>query len=341
MTLVTPRAVPRVQAKSGSQPLRRMALSWTGFAVVLVAVPFAIVDPAARFVAITALLYSMLAMSWNLTLGVAGIANFAHMAFWAVGAYASAIATTRWHLSPWLALLFAAACAAACGGVAFIPVLRLRGIYIALVTFVFAQLCFFIVLNQRKWTGGSSGIVGLRPFTLGGSSLGDNGKVGYYFLAAGLFLVLLVLCDVIFRSPFGRGLIALRDHEEYAVCRGVPPFRQHLFIFVISAAMAGATGSVWAHFIGVVSPEMFGFGYSALVLSMIFLGGVSSSRGPIAGAIVIAIVSDHLKDQGPWRFIVVSLIIMCVLWFFPRGLAGLWESAVARVKGLRRRMADG
>lgn len=321
---------------TGTAGWPRLLLVWGAIAAAVALVPVVIADPAGRFVAILALLYAMLATSWNLTLGFAGIANFAHMAFFAIGAYGSAVATDRLGVSPWLGLLVAIGAGAASGAVAFVPVLRLRGIYVALVTFVFSQLCFFLVLNQSSWTGGSSGIVGLEPFSIAGHPFTENGRLGYLVFAGVLFLLTLIAIELLVRSSFGRSLIALRDHEQYAQARGVPPFRQHLIAFVASAALAGLTGGVYAHVVGVVSPELFGFGYSSLVLSMVFLGGLSSVRGPVLGAIAVTVLSDRLLAHGPWRFIAVSLIIVVVLWFFPRGLAGLLESLRARTPPFRR-----
>jgi branched-chain amino acid transport system permease protein len=299
--------------------------------VVLVVVPVAVTSPAARFLAVTVLIYAGLAVTWNLTLGVAGIANFAHMAFWAVGAYGFGIAVTKAGISPWLALLVAVGAGALAGVVAFIPVLRLRGIYVALVTFVFAQLCFYLVLGRSDVTGGSSGLVSLPKLALGGTKLNAAAWSGYYWLLAGVLLGVVILLDLLLRSRFGQSLLALRDNERYAIARGVPPFRQQLAAFVISAALAGGIGGIYASVVGVVAPEMFGFGYTTLALSIIFLGGIGSPRGPLVAAVVVVVTSDALKSTGPWRFIVISLIIMAVLWFFPEGLAGLYRRLVRRL----------
>jgi branched-chain amino acid transport system permease protein len=297
-----------------------------------------VTGPAGRFLACTVLVYAILALTWNLTLGVAGVANFAHLAFFAVGAYASGILTTSTDLSPWLGIPLAAVVAGVAGLIAFVPVIRLRGIYIALVTFVFAQLCFYLVINQSKLTGGSSGLAGLPPYTIGDFQFGADGSLGFYILLAIAFLVIVIVLDLIYRSTFGRSLVALRDRENYAISRGVPPFRQQLIAFVVSAALAGATGAIYSSFVGVVAPELFGFGYTTTVLSIIFLGGVGSARGPIFAAIVVTIVSDALKNTGPWRFIVISGIIMVVLWLFPTGLAGMWKKLVAAIRALSSNM---
>jgi branched-chain amino acid transport system permease protein len=317
-------------------PLRRLAGQWALLAAGLAVVPFVVGSPADRFLAIEVLLFGMLALTWNVTLGIAGIANFAHMAFFAIGAYASAVATTRWGWSPWAALPFAAVVGAGAGALAFVPVLRLRGIYIALVTFVFSQVCFYVAVNQRSWTGGATGIVGLPSFAIGSFSFFDYGRVGLYFLAAALFLMMLIAVDLLHHSTYGRSLIGLRDNEDNAIARGVRPLRQWLLAFMFSAAMASVVGAVYGSLTGVVSPELFGFSYSSLVLSMVFLGGVGSVRGPLVGAVLITVMSDRLNAQGPWRAIAVSGVIVLVLWFMPKGVVG---TAAAAARRLPRRRA--
>jgi branched-chain amino acid transport system permease protein len=315
----------------------RLGSSWALLVVILVVVPIFVTGAAGRFLACTVLIYAVLALSWNLTIGIAGVANFAHLAFFALGAYGGAIFTTQTGLNPWLGMLVGALVGALSGAIAFLPVIRLRGIYVALVTFVFSQLCLYAVLNQSQLTGGSAGLVGLPGYRIGDVPLAANGWLGYYILFAVLFMAVVIILDLVYRSHLGRSLIALRDREQYAMSRGVPPFRQQLIAFIISAAMAGATGSIYASFVGVVAPELFGFGYTTLVLSILFLGGIGSTRGPIVAAVAITIVSDVLKNTGPWRFIVIAGIIMVVLWFLPTGLAGLAKAPGDALRNLRRR----
>lgn len=306
---------------------RGNTLYWGVAVLAMALVPIVIPTLAGRFLACTVIVYAILALTWNLTLGVAGIANFAHLAFFAIGAYAGAIVYSKTDWSPWWGIPIAAIIAMMASAIVFVPVIRLRGIYVALVTFVFAQLCFYLVINQSALTGGSSGLVGLRGFMIGGVRLSSQNWLGYYVLLAVLLLIVIISLDLIYSSSFGRSLVALRDQENYAISRGIPQFRQHLLAFVISAGFAGATGAIYASLVGVVAPELFGFGYTTLVLTIVFLGGVGSARGPILGAVVVVIVSDALKSTGPWRFIVITAIIMVVLWLFPEGLSGLWKKS--------------
>ena len=112
----------------------------------------------------------------------------------------------------------------------------------------------------------------------------------------------------------------MRDFENYAISRGVPLASQRLLTFIASAVMTGMTGAVYAFYLGVVSPDLFSFGYTATLLSMILLGGIGTIYGSLLGAVVLTFVSEFMVSLGPWRFIVVSTIIVAVMMFFPEGI---------------------
>ncbi|MEV7965754.1 branched-chain amino acid ABC transporter permease [Sphaerisporangium sp. NPDC088356] len=313
----------------------RAWVSWPAFAIVLFVLPLVLTDPHARLLLILIGMYGLLAMGWNLTLGFAGIFNFAQIGFFGIGAYTTGILATRTGVDPWLALPISAGCAALASLVAFLPVLRLRGIYVGLATYVFSQLCVYLVLGQAKLTGGANGIVGIPRLSLGDTSLRADGRIGYYYLAAVLLFAVTVLVRVLVRSTLGMSLLALRDNEALATSRGVSRVRQHLIVFMIGAAVAGVAGSFNAFLNGVVSTDVFGFGYLTLLLSMIFLGGSGSVYGPIAGAVVVTLVSDTFQDAGAWRDIVIAMLILVVLWVAPKGLAGLSRQVVTTLGGRR------
>lgn len=305
---------------------------WALFLVAAYALPFVVVSPPARLLAITALLYAMLAVSWNLTLGFAGIFNFAHVGFFGVGGYTMAILTVTAGWSPWLALPCAAVSGAVAGALAYLPVVRMRGIYIALITFVFVQLCFYLVLAIPGVTGGSNGLPGVPWLRIGGLVLGQYGGLGYLWLLAGALALLLIGLEVLLRLPFGRSLIALRDNEELAVSRGVPRVRQQLLAFVVSGALAGVTGALYVSYFRVADGTLFSFGFVTFGLSMIFLGGTKQTWGPALGAVLVTLLNQQLIDAGAWRDIVIGAGTILVLIFLPAGLAGLLLSVVALVR---------
>lgn len=318
--------------------LVRSGAAWTAFAGALMLAPLVFADAHSRLTLILVMLYATLAVSWNLTLGLAGIFNFAQVAFFGVGAYTTAILCGKAGLPPWPAMALSAVSAALSAGVAFLPVLRLRGIYVGLATYVFSQLCIYVVLGQKPLTGGSDGIVGLPDLTLGVVNFYDHDRLGYYYLGAVLLFLAALVVWLVGRSRFGLSLLALRADETLAASRGINRTRQQLLAFVLGAAIAGLAGSYEAYFTSVVSTDVFGTGYLTILLSMIFLGGRRSIAGAIAGAVVIALVQDQLSQAGAMQQIVSSAIILAVLWFFPDGLAGLAGSCWHRLRD--RRAAD-
>lgn len=293
------------------------------FLLVLILLPLVSDNSYLRHVTIVAIMYAGLVTSWNISLGFGGIFNFAHMAFFAIGAYATGILTKSLGLSPWLGIPAGMLAAVVASVIVCLPVLRLKGIYVILVTFAFAQLCLQIVLNQRELTGGNFGLVSIPPLEIGGFSFRDHQNAGYYYLALLMLVIAVAAASWFARSRFGWRVIALRDNETYAVSRGVPLARTRLATFAFSAIFPGAIGAVYAQYVRSASPDMFGFSFLTLALSMLLLGGTGSVWGPVSGAFVFTILSEAMAPLGPGRYLVTAVLIVLVLRFFPRGLAGI------------------
>ncbi|WP_197491783.1 branched-chain amino acid ABC transporter permease [Microbacterium sp. H83] len=307
--------------------------SYLGLLTAAAALPYLVTSASSRLVAITALLYALLAASWNLTLGISGIFNFAHVGFFGLGGYAAAISVVSWGWDAWAGLLLGGAVGSAAGALAYLPVVRMRGIYIALITFVFVQLCYYLILAVPGLTGGSSGLPGLRSLGIGSFSLHEFGGLGYLWLVGFAVALLLIALDSVLRSSFGRSLVALRDNEQFAVSRGISRVRQQMLAFVLSGGIAGVSGALYVSYFRVADTSLFSFGFVTLGLSMIFLGGTGHIWGPVVGAIVVTLIDRQLSDLGSWRQIIIGGGTILVLIFLPRGIAGLMERGAV---GLRR-----
>lgn len=293
------------------------------FFVILLVLPLVNDNSYVRHISIIAIMYAVLVSSWNITLGYGGVFNFAHMAFFAVGAYATGILTKTFAFSPWWGMPIGILTSVAASVLVCLPVLRLKGIYVILVTFAFGQLCLQIVLNQRELTGGNFGLVQIPPLEIGTFSFRDYQNAGYYYLSLAILAITVAAVTWFSRSRFGWRVIALRDNEPYAVSRGVPLSRIRLATFVFSAIFPGAIGAVYAQYVRSASPDMFGFSFLTLALSMLLLGGIGTVWGPIAGAFVFTILSEVMAPLGPGRYLVTAVLIVLILRFFPKGLAGI------------------
>lgn len=310
---------------------------WIGIAVLLVAfgLPLMVTDSYLRHMLIVVFIYAMVAASWDLSLGYAGIFNFAHTAFFGIGVYATALLAKLAGIDPWLAMAFGGVAAAVAAAMVALPVVRLQGIYVVLVTFAFSQLILQIVISQSDFTGGTQGLVRVPTLELPGYNFLRDYKLGYYYVALCLLVGTVVCLRMLVRSDFGVSIRAMRDNEDYAVARGIPMALQRLKVLVASAFFAGIAGGFYAVYLRVASPEVFGFATSSLVLSMVLVGGVGTIWGPVLAAVVLTVGSEALANVpglAEGRFMLVAVAMIVGLRFLPGGLIAAFASKSALAK---------
>ncbi len=263
--------------------------------------------------------YALLALSLNLILGEAGLYDMGHAAFFAVGAYTTAILTTRLGL-PLLATLPAAALAASLfAALVALPVLRLRGDYLLIVTVGVGEIVRIALVNDvLGLTGGANGIFGIpRPVLLGARLRSPGQLFALVWAAVGLTVVVFRRLSA---SRFGRQLRALADDEVAAEGSGVDTARARLTAFVLGSAWAGMAGTLFAAKMTVVSPESFGFQESVLVFAMVLLGGAGSIPGVLLGAFLVAGLPELFRGLASARMLVFGLALMAMMVFRPQGL---------------------
>lgn len=292
--------------------------------VVGLLVPLVVQDSYTRHLFIIGFIYAVVAASWDLSLGYAGIFNFGHMAFFGVGVYATGLAAKLLGIDPWLAMLLGGVAASAAAALIALPVVRLQGIYVVLVTFAFSQLILQLVISQSDVTGGTQGLVRVPTIELFGYNFVRDYKFGYYYVAFVMMVVAVACLRRIARSDFGLSIVAMRDNEDYAASRGIPIALQRLKVLVASAFFAGIAGGFFAIYLRVASPEVFSFATSSLILSMVLVGGTSTIYGPVLAALVLTFVSEGLANVeglAEGRFILIAVAMIVVLVFLPKGLA--------------------
>jgi branched-chain amino acid transport system permease protein len=311
-----------------------------GAAVLAVALPvFLRGSPYWTFVATMALLYVTIAQGLNLQLGTAGVINLAGAAFSGLGGYTVGLLTLGLGLPPWLAVAGGPLVAMAVGAVLFVPILKTRGHYLALVTIAFGFI-FNILVNNLEFTGGPQGLKNiptLRPFgygfttplRLGGLTLPYHAN--FYYAALAMAGVMTWLAWRLHDSWFGLTLNTLRDDEIAARCSGVPVARYKLLAFTVGNGFIGLGGAFYAVMVGFVSPPDFDFGYSLIMLSIIILGGLDSVPGVALGALLLIPLPERFRLLHEYRLLLYGLAIILVLLFRSRGL---WPAGVRRY-GLR------
>lgn len=282
------------------------------------------------------LVYAVALLGLNLLIGHGGQISLGHGAFFAVGAYATAILLSR-HDIPYLATLPVAAALTFVLGLALgVPALRLRGLYLALVTLAIAVFLVPLLKRFESLTGGSMGLSTVKPAAPGWSGLADDQWL--YFLALALAMVAFLAARNVLRSRAGRALHAIRENEAAAEVLGVRLAFYKTLVFAWSAMFAGAAGSVYTWMIGYVSPDSFPVTLSITLLAGLVIGGLGSLSGPVYGAIFVMFVPNLAQDLNKAApGVIFGLLIILVMYVAPTGLAGLARRGLDRAQTALRR----
>jgi branched-chain amino acid transport system permease protein len=288
----------------------------------LIAAPQILTGGVAQNLAILSILYAVVASNWDLTLGYAGIFNFAHVAFFGIGSYVAAISTLQFGVPVWWDLALAVVVVMVVSGVVSSLALRLRGIYVALVTFAVTQLCVALINSQKDITGGPVGLIGVPDLQIGSLAFGSDARA-YFYAAEILLLASTIGLRLLVSSNFGLSLVALRDNESYAVSRGMPARRQRVLAMIASSIPTSLAGCLYAHYLIVASPDVFSFSLTTLLLTMVLVGGAGTIYGPIVAAFVLTVGTEKLSGLGNVRYMVVAVLIVLTLRFLPGGLWSL------------------
>ena len=284
------------------------------------------------------MIYAIVAIGLDLLIGQTGQFSLGHAGFFAIGAYTSALLTLRLGAPFIVALLVAGLVSAAVGFLLGLPALRLSGPYLAVATLGFGLAIPQLIVWQGSWTGGSSGLHGLplASLPLGPLSVVFRTDQDYYYLALAVLVVLTILARNIVRSHTGRAFNAIRDSELAARAMGVDLVRYKTTAFAVSALYAGIAGGLYAHLLHGISPEDFTVLLSVDFLTMVVLGGLGSVTGAVSGAFLLTFLQNVLtrlpviKDFKNLYIVVLGAILILVIIFLPRGIAGVVRSARVR-----------
>ena len=283
------------------------------------------------YVVVLAMLFSMLTASFDLLPGYTGPLSFAHAAFYGLGAYTSALLTLRTGMSFWLAMPISAVSVFLFAALVGYPALKLRGHYFAVTTFFFGHFIYLVLLNTQSLTKGPLGLGGIKPpNSIFGIDFGEMNNIYYLILFFGVLTVIFLYLLV--KSNFGRLLISIRENEDLAQAVGVNTALYKVLAFSISAGLAGMTGSLFAHFFKLLHPSTFAWMTSEMIVIMFLVGGAGTLIGPIIGAGVVTFVLEIMRFAPELRFIIWSILLIAILVFEPRGLAGIY----ARIRGGRK-----
>ena len=289
-------------------------------ALALLTLPFWLANPYHQHVVIMAGIFTILALSLNLLLGYTGQLSLGHAGFFGIGAYTAALLALSWEWPFWLTLPSAALTAGLAGlGIGRLA-LKVRGAYFVLVTISFAGVISLVSINWMELTNGPLGLPGVPAPDLGPWSL--RTKAAYYYLVLAAVALSYAVCRRLVRSRIGRAFVALRENEPLAESIGVDVTHYLVLAAVVSAAMAGLGGSLYAHYTRFVSPEVFLFTYTVTMVIMVVAGGKGTLAGPLVGAVLFTALPEALRLAASWQWqmLAYGLLLVLLVFFLPRGI---------------------
>ncbi|MGH9157545.1 MAG: ABC transporter permease subunit, partial [Acidimicrobiales bacterium] len=272
-----------------------------GSVVVAVAVPPALPPFGQSVLFFPIAVYVLLALGLNIVVS-AGLLDLGYVAFFAVGAYSTALLTTSAGWDPWAALPVAVSLAMVAGVVLGAPTLRLRGDYLAIVTLGFGEIVRIIAQNSEA-LGEARGITGIpNPTDVAGLDFG-LAPLPYYYLTLVAIALVIATYLRLSRSRVGRAWSAIREDEDAAEAMGVPTYTMKLWAFAVGASTAGMAGWLYASKASFISPDTFPFFFSVLILSAVVLGGMGSVPGVMLGGFAIAFLPEYLRNAAAGEFL--------------------------------------
>ena len=312
-------------------------LSVTATFLALILLPFLVSEAYFLHLMILSIVFGISASSWDITMGYCGIFNFSHMTFFGVAAYASAILSKTFGMSPWISMLLGALFAVLASLLCGLPSLRLSGVYIAMFTLLFMQLVgLFVLFDPFGLTNGPSGIQHVPPLSVGPINFGGLNKIPNYFFALMILTVTVTTLHKILKSSIGLALRAVRDNENLAMARGINPNKYKMISWVISAFFNGLAGAFYVHYNQVATIEIFSFILVAQVLSYLVVGGLGTLYGPIIGSFFMTFLSEQLRGIAGYRLLIFAISIILIAQFARGGLYHLVQIFFAKIQGQRR-----
>lgn len=304
----------------------------------LASVPLWLRDPYLLNALITTGIFIIAAMSLNLLLGFTGQLSLGHVAFFGIGAYVSALTALGFDVGlpgdirivhePWppivgfvLAIVLSGFCGYLVGKLSF----RVRGAYFVIVTISFAEVVRLVALNWVELTQGPLALTGIPPITIGLPGVGElalRTKLQSYYMVLVVAALAYLLIARIVQSPFGRAMRALKENETLAVSVGINVTRTLTLAAIVSAGMAGAAGSLYAHYIRIIDPDVFAFINTVTMVIMVISGGKGSLAGPVVGGLIFGLLPVFLRPimapEAQW--IAYGVVLIVILFVMPQGI---------------------
>lgn len=259
----------------------------------------------------------------NFITGLTGQMNLGTAGIFSVGAYTSALLSTKLGINPWVCLIAAVIMGFLIGMGLGYPSLRVSGVYLALTTIGFSEIVRILMTNLTDLTGGALGVTGIPTFSIFGYEFRSNKQI--YYLYLGIALLLIFSAYRIVNSKWGRSFLAVKDNPEAVSAGGVNIARVKIMAFTLAAVYATIAGSLYAHYIGFINPSAYNLEFSINYVVMLVIGGIGSVPGNILGAILVTIVPEFLRFMENYYWLVFSIITLLFVIFLPNGIVSLFR----------------
>lgn len=280
-------------------------------AVLVLLIPLVNLGAYPMRVAVMCAIYSLLALSLNLLTGIAGQVSLGHAAFYAVGAYTSALMALRLGTPLWISMPAAMMMGAAMGFVTYLPSRRVAGGYLAIVTMGIGEIVRLTLINWQSLTRGPMGLPGVPQAKVFGQVL--TSPYQYYLFVMPMALIALMLLVSLSRSNAGRKLNAVRIDPIAAESMGIYPNRMKALAFTLSGAIAALAGALYAHFIGFIDPGSFRSDESITILCMVVLGGMGNLPGSVLAAFLLTILPEFLRGLDNVRMLIYGALLVVMM----------------------------
>lgn len=301
-------------------------------AAALVALAIAPLLLADRFVLnllVLAGIFMLVSLSLTLLFGYAGQISFGHAGFFGLGAYTSAILSTRYPLPVALTMLAGALVAGLVALAIGRPILRLRGYSLAMATLAFGVAMFVLFNEQVELTNGPIGMPGLPGLALFGVHFDEPRR--YFYVVWTAAVIAFLFARNLKDSRVGRALKAIASSERAAQMAGVNVVQMKVRIFAVSGLLAGLAGALYAHYMAFISSDTFGVHLSTMLVVIVAIGGMQSPWGALVGAVFLTVLPEVLRQFQDWAELVYGIVLILVFMFAPTGLAGIAGSIRERI----------
>ena len=317
-----------------SAQLDALGLSWTLLAciVLLALTPLFVTNAYVLRLLVTSLYFGTLAMAFDFTGGFINAVNFGFAGFVGLGAYVSAVLVLNTGASPWLGLLAAMVVTGLVGCLTGMLTLPLRGIYVSLMSWFVGMSLMALASAWIPVTRGARGLIVPPLFE-------SVTIVWHLYLLLAILVLLYVVLRLIIRSRIGLAFRAIGQNFDVARASGVNPTKYKLMNFTLSCACAGLLGGYYAHFVGIVTPDLLDTGHTMEVMALSYIGGSGSLLGGVFAAFLLIPLFDSLKRLMEYRLIIYGLSLILIMIFYPAGLNGLYQRVKSAIQSRRRKAA--